>query len=253
LVITGTPSPETVGGGDYGARVNRTDRLYAIVEDLRAIAPRPRTARNLAARYEVSVRTIERDISALQQAGVPIYATTGRRGGYSLDPAMTLPPLNFTSAEAVAVSIALQNAAGSPFAHAAQTALRKIVAAMPAQEATAAHSLATKVRFLTRVGAARAASIPTLIEEAVVKGEVLRLGYLDRFEAVTDRTVEPVLFLAGVNGWYLVAWCRLRGSLRNFRLDRITSVEPTGELATPRPPDSVCLPSGFQVQMAKLA
>src|SRR4051812_12000104 len=95
LVITGTPSPGTVGGGDYGARVNRTDRLYAIVEDLRAIAPRPRTARNLATRYEVSVRTIERDISALQQAGVPIYATTGRRGGYSLDPAMTLPPLNF--------------------------------------------------------------------------------------------------------------------------------------------------------------
>ncbi|GAB3902996.1 hypothetical protein GCM10029964_094290 [Kibdelosporangium lantanae] len=112
--------------------------------------------------------------------------------------------------------------------------MRKIVAAMPAQEATAAHSLATKVRFLTRVGAARAASIPTLIEEAVVKGEVLRLGYLDRLGAVTDRTVEPTLFLAGVNGWYLVAWCRLRGSQRMFRLDRITAVEPTGELAAPR-------------------
>lgn len=68
--------------------VNRTDRLYGIVEDLRAAAPLRRSARQLAARYEVSVRTIERDISALQQVGVPIYADTGRRGGYAIDPSI---------------------------------------------------------------------------------------------------------------------------------------------------------------------
>ena len=58
--------------------MNRTDRLYAIVEVLRATAPR-RAARDLADRFEVSVRTIERDISSLQQSGVPIWATPGRR------------------------------------------------------------------------------------------------------------------------------------------------------------------------------
>jgi predicted DNA-binding transcriptional regulator YafY len=57
--------------------VNRTDRLYALVDELRAVAPRARTARQMAARFEVSVRTIERDLGALQQAGVPIYATPG--------------------------------------------------------------------------------------------------------------------------------------------------------------------------------
>lgn len=60
--------------------MNRTDRLYALVEELRACAPRRLAARELAARYEVSVRTIERDISALQQAGVPIFADVGRAG-----------------------------------------------------------------------------------------------------------------------------------------------------------------------------
>src|SRR5690348_1285165 len=90
--------------------VNRTDRPYAIVEDLRAVAPGRRSARQLADRYEVSVRTIERDLDALQQAGVPIYVDVGRRGGYTLDKTRTLPPLNFTPAEAVAVAVALRDA-----------------------------------------------------------------------------------------------------------------------------------------------
>ncbi|GAB3860390.1 helix-turn-helix transcriptional regulator [Dactylosporangium cerinum] len=56
--------------------MNRTDRLYALVEELRAVAPRPRSARWLATRFEVSTRTIERDIGALQESGVPIWVSS---------------------------------------------------------------------------------------------------------------------------------------------------------------------------------
>src|ERR671933_2418211 len=112
--------------------MNRTDRLYAMVEELRAVAPRPRSARWLAERFEVCVRTVERDIGALQQSGVPIYAEPGRTGGYCLDRARTLPPVNFTPAEAVAMALALQRLGGTPFEATAGTALRKLVAAMPA-------------------------------------------------------------------------------------------------------------------------
>ena len=97
---------EFVGAGAYGQVVNRTDRLYALVEELRACAPRRRSARELALLYEVSGRTIERDMGALQQAGVPIYADAGRSGGYTADKSLALRQLNFSPAEAVAVAVA---------------------------------------------------------------------------------------------------------------------------------------------------
>jgi predicted DNA-binding transcriptional regulator YafY len=219
--------------------VNRTDRLYGIVEDLRAAAPLRRSARQLAARYEVSMRTIERDISALQQVGVPIYADTGRRGGYAIDPARTLPPLNFTPAEAVAMSVALRQAGGSPFARAASSALRKIMAAMPVQEASAARELAERVGFLSPV---EPSPIPVVIEDALAARHVLRLDYVDKHGVPSERVVEPVMFLARDEYWYLVAWCRLRDELRAFRLDRVVSVQNTGEVAPARPTENLHLP-----------
>jgi predicted DNA-binding transcriptional regulator YafY len=221
--------------------MNRTDRLYGIVEELRAAAPLRRSARQLAMRYEVSVRTIERDISALQQVGVPIYADTGRRGGYAIDPARTLPPLNFTPAEAVAVSVALRQASGSPFARAATSALRKIMAAMPDQEAAAARELAGRVGFLTSA-LDETAAIPMIIENAVTARHVLRLHYIDKQGAPTEREVEPVMFMAGPEAWYLVAWCRLRDGLRVFRLDRIIASHDTGERVPARAPEDLPLP-----------
>lgn len=220
--------------------MNRTDRLYGIVEDLRAAAPLRRSARQLATRYEVSVRTIERDISALQQVGVPIWADIGRRGGYAIDPARTLPPLNFTPAEAVAVSVALRQVAGSPFARAASSALRKIMAAMPAEEATATRELAGRVGFLHPE--AETPAIPVLIEDALAARHVLRLDYVDKHGTPTERLVEPVMFLARDEYWYLVGWCRLRDELRAFRLDRVVTVQDTGESVPDRPAEHLTLP-----------
>ncbi|HKS99897.1 MAG TPA: HTH domain-containing protein, partial [Rugosimonospora sp.] len=107
--------------------MNRTDRLYAMVEELRAVAPRPRSARWLARRFEVCARTVERDIGALQEAGVPIYAEAGRTGGYALDKRHSLPPVNITASEAVAVAVALEGLRGTPFHDAARSLLTKVM------------------------------------------------------------------------------------------------------------------------------
>ncbi len=128
--------------------VNRTDRLYALVEDLRASAPRPQSARQLAARYEVSVRTIERDILALQESGAPVYAEPGRRGGYAIDKTMTLPPVNFTAAEMVAIAVALARDERTPFAAATRSALRKVIAVASATQTAEAAQLIDRVRLI---------------------------------------------------------------------------------------------------------
>ncbi len=223
-------------------RVNRTDRLYALVEDLRAISPRRRSARELAARFEVSVRTIERDITALQESGVPIHAETGRTGGYSLDKRMSLPPLNFSPAEAVAIAVALGRSGAQPFGGQARSALRKVVAAMPGTEGELARELARRVLVAEPrepAGGIRplgVAGVSGSIEEALLRRRVLRMEYADAKGTLTTRDVEPGVFLGGRGGlWYLVAWCRLRDDVRVFRFDRIAAAAVTAERCPERP------------------
>ena len=213
--------------------MNRTDRLYALVEELRAVSPRPRSARWLAGRFEVSARTVERDISALQQSGVPIYAEAGRTGGYCLDKARTLPPVNLTPGEAVAMAMALKRLAGTPFRTEASSALRKLVAAMQEDDAAAAEALAGRVHFLE--DPRDLPPIPGVLADALVTRRVLRIGYGDREGAVTRREIEPLGYVGKPGHWYLIAWCRLRAGVRAFRTDRITSVSVTAEVPPPRP------------------
>ncbi len=218
--------------------MNRTDRLYALVEELRAVSPRPRSARWLAGRFEVSSRTVERDIGALQQAGVPIYAEPGRTGGYVLDKARTLPPVNVSPAEAVAIAVALEGLHGTPFADAARSALRKVVAVMPAPDATAAKELAGRVILL---GDPSVPAVPAAVARALSAHRVLRFGYRDRQGAASIRLIEPMGYVGGREHWYLIGWCRLRRSIRCFRLDRMVEPVAIDEVVTPRPVDFAAL------------
>ena len=211
--------------------MTRTDRLYALVEELRAVAPRPRSARWLAERFDVSARTIERDLSALQQSGLPIWAEPGRTGGYCLDPAHTLPPLGFTVDEALSVMVALGTLATSPFRDYATSALRKIIAVTDDRSLSETADLATRIHLL---GEDRPSEAPRALADALRTGAVLQIAYVDRGGVATEREVEPMGFVGKGGDWYLVAWCRLRDGIRAFRGDRITDVDTTGERAPRR-------------------
>ncbi|RCG25446.1 YafY family transcriptional regulator [Sphaerisporangium album] len=221
--------------------MNRTDRLYALVEELRAISPRCRSARELGDRLRVSARTIERDIATLQRAGVPIHAEPGKRGGYALGKTASPPPIGFSPGEAVAVAVALSRLSDRPFAADARGALRKLVAALPApgdEHASLPHppggEHATRAHLPGGDAEARPAA-GRVIDEALQRRRVLHITYEDRSGALTERDVEPGVFIGGRGGfWYLVAWCRLREDVRVFRLDRIRTAALTGEPATTR-------------------
>jgi predicted DNA-binding transcriptional regulator YafY len=192
--------------------VNRTDRLYALIEELRAISPRYVKAKELAARFDVSTRTIERDLSTLGSSGLPVDARPGR--GYRLDMSLALPPLSFTPAEAAVIAAALSRGGDEQFAAEAASALGKLSAAM---------SVTDEELPVTSLVARE-------IEHALLHRRALLIEYVDRKGVVTSREVEPRIFLGGRGGfWYLVAWCRLRDDVRVFRLDRIASAASIGE------------------------
>lgn len=209
--------------------MTRTDRLYALVEELRAVSPRPRSARWLAEKFDVSSRTIERDLSALQHSGVPIWAEPGRTGGYCLDSAHTLAPLGFTVDEALAVMISLGTLATSPFRDAATSALRKVVAVTDDRSLRETAELATRIHLLDE---ARPNEVSPELADALRTGRVLQLSYVDGNGIATLRDVEPMGFVGKGSDWYLIAWCRLRDGLRAFRGDRIIGAKPLDE----RPP-----------------
>lgn len=224
--------------------MNRIDRLYALVEELRAVAPRPLSASRLAERFEVSVRTIERDILALQESGVPVWAERGRTGGYAIDTRATLPPLNLDPDEALAVMIALAAMPAAPFSAAGRRARQKVLAVMRPDDADTARRLAGRLRLSsspTRDGTT-APPDPALlatVEHAVRDRLVVQLGYADADGATTDRPVEVHGLHLNAEHAYLVGWCRLRDDGRVFRLDRIRTIALTDEVAPVRDLDEV--------------
>jgi predicted DNA-binding transcriptional regulator YafY len=212
----------------HPALVNRTERLYALAEELRAAGPAGRTSAWLARRLEVSTRTVKRDIDALLQAGVPLWAQSGPGGGYVLDAAASLPPLNLTAAEAAAVALALAALPDLPYAADGRSALTKVLAAMPPDERARAGAVAERLWLRTPEEAPRPA-VARVLDEALRRQVVLVLRFADRRGGVTERAVEPVALAATGGHWHLLAWCRLRTAPRWFRTDRIVAAHLTTE------------------------
>ncbi len=225
--------------------MNRTDRLYAITETLRAAGPGGRTSEELAARFEVSPRTVKRDVTALQEAGVPVTGIGGPGGGYVLDPAATLPPVTFTVAEALAVAVSLATQPGQPFTADGRRALTKLLEVVPGPVRADAETLAGKVwvRDADPAGPGttegrrrrRQRQVVRVVEEAVRTGTVVVVDYVDGAGRRTRGRPVEALGLAHTDGtWFLLGWCRRRDAPRWFRLDRIAAASATRDPVTDR-------------------
>ncbi|MEO1679764.1 MAG: YafY family protein [Pseudomonadota bacterium] len=203
--------------------MSKSNRLFETIQIIRA-AESPIRAEDLAKRLEVSVRTVYRDIAALQAMRTPIEGEPGI--GYVLRRGYDLPPLNFDEEEVEALRVGL-----CMLSRSGDRALRR-----------AAERISTKIDALHEpadwlhvspwgapdddpdLGCVSKA----MLRAAVREERVLRIEYQDADGVRTTRDIRPIAVVYHISAVLLVAWCELRAGLRHFRTDRIYACEPTG-------------------------
>lgn len=217
--------------------MNRTDRLVAMVMFLQG--RRVVTADELARHFEVTVRTIYRDIGALSEAGVPVAGEAGV--GYSLVKGYHLPPVMFTAEEATALFVGaemVKQFADASLAGPMDTALLKIRSVLPRDRQDDLDRLKKATSIVGSPRPPSAVDQRTLlpIQQAIVSRRVLRLEYRGRDRAEpTRRDVEPLGVSFHGGAWYLVAWCRMRQDYRYFKLERLQQLDVLNERFESRP------------------
>lgn len=210
----------------------RLSRLTAILTQLQT--KRILTATELASKFSVSIRTIYRDIRALEQAGVPILTEEGK--GYSLMEHYRLPPIMFTENQANALILAeqlvLKNKDAS-FIKEYSEAIDKIKAVLKHSEKDKANLLAERTRYDQNINGERSSNNLSELQFALTNFNVTSIEYTNEANKATSRLIEPFALLSTQENWLLVAWCRLRNEFRYFRIDRIKKMEILSEKFPP--------------------
>ena len=202
--------------------MRRADRLFHLVQLIRG--RRLTTADFLAARLEVSGRTIYRDVADLQHQGVPIEGEAGV--GYRLGPGFDLPPLMFTQQEASALvaSVRLAQAWLDPaMAADAEAALGKIFSVLSAAARASAESLPLYAPVM-EPDTSMQKTLQQLREAAQSRSKV-QVSYLDLAGKKSRRVLRPLACFYWGSVWTLAAWCEARQDFRGFRVDRIASAK----------------------------
>jgi len=201
----------------------RLSRLTAILTQLQT--KRLLTATALADKFAVSVRTIYRDIRALEQAGVPIITEDGK--GYTLMEGYSVPPVMFTEAQANALitaeQLVLKNK-DSSFIKDYTEAVDKIKAVLKYSIKDKANLLSERTRFDQNINRERNSNNLSDLQFALTNFCLTKIEYTNEQNKTTTRHIEPFALLSTEN-WLLVAYCRLRKEFRFFRLDRIKKLE----------------------------
>jgi predicted DNA-binding transcriptional regulator YafY len=197
------------------------------------------SARVLAERLEISVRTIHRDMDALSAAGVPVYAERGASGGWQLDETfrtgVTLNGLTPAEAEVVFLGAPARLLSDLGLQGLAASALEKLLTALPGSQRQTARSLRERIH-VDATGWRGADDVPSCLatlQDAVFRERRLRVVYARADGKAVERVVDPLGLVAKGSLWYLVAVAD--GDIRTYRVSRVQHVEALDELAV-RPP-----------------
>jgi predicted DNA-binding transcriptional regulator YafY len=206
--------------------MNRIERISAILIQLQS--KKIVKAQEIADRFEISLRTVYRDVRALEETGVPIIGEAGV--GYSLVDGYRLPPIMFTKEEAMAFITAeklVQRFTDSTTQNSYNSALYKIKAVLKTTEKNDINTLSDHIDFVknrTKPSSEIESSLQSILK-SIIERKQIKIEYFTNYsQEKSIRVVEPVGIYHD-NYWYMIAFCLLRNDYRNFKINRISSLE----------------------------
>ena len=210
----------------------RLSRLTAILTQLQS--KRIVTAKHLAERHNVSIRTIYRDIRTLEKSGIPIVTEEGK--GYSIMEGYHLPPVLFTEDEANALitieQLAIKNKDLS-LSKNVTSAIEKIKAILKYSQKGNADLLTDRIYFGGNQHEGKSSNNLMQIQSAIIHFQILKIEYNSSEKKRTTRNIEPFAIYSINGNFLLIAFCRLRNDFRAFRIDFIEKLVPQDETFTP--------------------
>jgi predicted DNA-binding transcriptional regulator YafY len=223
--------------------MQRIERLSAISDRLNHVRPGIVSAQTLADELGVTRRTIERDLVALRNAGLPIYATAGRNGGTGTVANSGSRMVTLTDAELIALIVAAQINTDGPFATAGRGAIAKLLNSLEPARRVAVEETRKRFRIATQpsptgLTEAQSRRVRSIIEDGIQQQRVIGISYSDRNNVISNRQVEPIGLYFSNGDWSLIAWCTTRRGRRLFRVNRITKARLTRQACHPRNVDS---------------
>lgn len=207
--------------------MNRIDRLMAILTTLQS--KKYVTAEFIANKYDISIRTVYRDIKALGEIGVPIGFENQK--GYSVLQGYFLPPVSLTSEEANALILLLslsEKFADKTTKKNADNAITKIKSVLKKTERDKADYLHSQIRIYKPPSFVSNGDHMTEIQNSIVGKYILKIEYKNNDGEKSKREIEPIGLTFYSNQWHLIAWCWKRKEYRDFKVSEIISLNSTG-------------------------
>jgi predicted DNA-binding transcriptional regulator YafY len=206
-------------------RLSRLTNILLHLQSTRAV-----TAQELAKKFDITQRTVYRDIRTLEEAGVPIIGEAGK--GYSLAQGYRVPPVMFTEQEINALLTAqqyLNKGADKSVYNDLTNIATKIKAIIRYSEKEKAEKLQERIRVFP-THEAKETHLLSAIQLAITNCSLLKMKYHTIHSGnITERLVEPVAVYLTKENWIMIAFCRSRNDLREFRIDRILNLTTTSE------------------------
>ncbi|SJZ47679.1 helix-turn-helix transcriptional regulator [Sediminibacterium ginsengisoli] len=208
--------------------MNRIDRLFSMLTLLQAKKYVP--AEKIADRFNISVRTVYRDIKALCESGIPV--SFEQQKGYFIVQGYFLPPVAFTTEEANALLLTEALVAG--FADRSikthySSALHKVKAVLRTGQKDNMEALSGNIRLQVPDRIYNNADHLATLQHAIAARQIVHITYTNNSEEASKRNVEPIGLIFYAFSWHLIGWCHMRHQYRDFKVQRITTVTETGQ------------------------